>query len=69
MTSTGAVPVRGRRASPRVFAALKRNGYAGDISVESMEYVPDGPGAASRAIGYVRGILEALEASETPRQA
>jgi len=23
--------------------------------------VPDGPGAAARAIGYIRGILEALE--------
>jgi hypothetical protein len=25
------------------------------------EYVPDGPAAAARAIGYLRGILEALE--------
>jgi len=25
------------------------------------EYAADGPGAAARAIGYVRGILEALE--------
>jgi hypothetical protein len=24
------------------------------------DYVPDGPGAAARAIGYVKGILEAL---------
>jgi len=43
-----------------VFEALVRNAYAGDISVEPMEYVPDGAGSAARAIGYVRGILEAL---------
>ena len=61
-------PGQGPARFTPVFAALKRNGYTGDISVEPMEYVPDGPGAAARAIGYVRGILEALEASETPRQ-
>ena len=38
----------------------KRHGYSGDIAVEPFDYVPDGPGAAARAIGYVRGILEAL---------
>jgi len=34
-------------------------GYAGDIAVEPLDYVPDGPGAAARAIGYIQGILEA----------
>jgi D-psicose/D-tagatose/L-ribulose 3-epimerase len=29
--------------------------------VEPFDYVPDGPGAAARAIGYVRGIIEALQ--------
>lgn len=42
------------------FAALKRHGYAGHVAVEPFDYVPDGPAAAARAIGYVRGILEAL---------
>jgi len=28
--------------------------------VEPFEYVPDGPGAAARAAGYVDGLLEAL---------
>ena len=31
------------------------------LGVEPFEYVPDGPAAAARAIGYLRGILEALE--------
>ncbi len=41
--------------------ALVRHGYAGDIAVEPFDYVPDGPGAAARAIGYIKGILEALQ--------
>jgi len=44
-----------------VLAALHRHRYAGDVAVEPFEYVPDGPAAAARAIGYLRGILEALE--------
>jgi hypothetical protein len=32
------------------------------VAVEPFDYVPDGPGAAARAIGYIRGILEALDA-------
>jgi D-psicose/D-tagatose/L-ribulose 3-epimerase len=31
----------------------------GVVAVEPFDYIPDGPAAASRAIGYVRGILEA----------
>jgi len=44
-----------------LIAALLRHNYKGDIAVEPFDYVPDGPGAAARAIGYVRGILEALQ--------
>jgi len=44
-----------------VFTALASSGYLGDMSVEPMEYVPDGPGAAARSIGYVQGILEGLK--------
>lgn len=54
-------PGQGKERFAPIFAALKRNGYTGDVSVEPMEYVPDGAGSAARAIGYVRGILEALE--------
>jgi sugar phosphate isomerase/epimerase len=54
-------PGQGEQRFAPLFAALKRHGYAGDIAVEPFDYVPDGPGAAARAIGYVRGILEALQ--------
>jgi len=54
-------PGQGEQRFAPLFAALKRNRYAGDVAVEPFDYVPDGPGAAARAIGYLRGILEALE--------
>ena len=54
-------PGQGEQRFAPLFAALARHGYAGDIAVEPFDYVPDGPGAAARAIGYIRGILEALE--------
>ena len=53
-------PGQGEQRFAPLLAALTRHGYAGDIAVEPFDYVPDGPGAAARAIGYVRGILEAL---------
>ena len=34
--------------------------YRGIVAVEPFEYVPDGPGCAARAIGYLRGVLEAI---------
>jgi D-psicose/D-tagatose/L-ribulose 3-epimerase len=43
-----------------VLAALKRNDYRGWAAVEPFDYQPDGPGCASRAIGYLRGIEETL---------
>ncbi len=54
-------PGQGELKFSPLFAALKRHRYAGDVAVEPFDYVPDGPGAAARAIGYLRGILEALE--------
>src|SRR5688572_25024037 len=54
-------PGQGEQRFAPLFAALKRHGYAGDVAVEPFDYVPDGPGAAARAIGYIRGIIEALE--------
>jgi sugar phosphate isomerase/epimerase len=52
-------PGQGEQRFAPLFASLKKNGYAGDVAVEPFDYVPDGPGAAARAIGYIRGILEA----------
>jgi sugar phosphate isomerase/epimerase len=42
-----------------ILAALARARYHGAIAVEPFVYKPDGAGAAARAIGYLRGILEA----------
>ena len=53
-------PGQGEQRFAPLIGALVRHGYAGDIAIEPFDYVPDGPGAAARAIGYVRGILEAL---------
>jgi sugar phosphate isomerase/epimerase len=55
-------PGQGEQRFAPLLAALRRNGYGGDVAVEPFDYVPDGPAAAARAIGYVRGILEALAA-------
>jgi sugar phosphate isomerase/epimerase len=51
-------PGQGNDRFAPVFAALRRNGYGGAVSVEPFDYVPDGAAAAARAIGYIRGILE-----------
>jgi len=53
-------PGQGEQRFAPLLAALVRQGYAGDVAVEPFDYVPDGPGAAARAIGYIRGILEAI---------
>ena len=44
-----------------ILAALQGHGYAGICSIEPFVYEPDGPTCAARAIGYVHGLLEALE--------
>lgn len=49
----------GMRFAP-IFAALKRHGYDGTVAVEPFDYVPDGPGAAAFAAGYLRGVRESL---------
>jgi sugar phosphate isomerase/epimerase len=53
-------PGQGEQRFAPLLAALVRHGYAGDVAVEPFDYVPDGPAAAARAIGYIRGILEAI---------
>ena len=56
-------PGQGEQRFAPLLRALVRHGYQGDVAVEPFDYVPDGPAAAARAIGYIRGILEALQAS------
>ncbi|MGH8766087.1 MAG: sugar phosphate isomerase/epimerase family protein [Burkholderiales bacterium] len=56
-------PGQGEQKFAPLLAALVRHKYTGDIAVEPFDYVPDGPAAAARAIGYIRGILEALQPS------
>jgi sugar phosphate isomerase/epimerase len=41
-----------------ILAALRRQRYAGWLAMEPFDAVPDGPGCAAHAIGYVRGLLE-----------
>jgi D-psicose/D-tagatose/L-ribulose 3-epimerase len=53
-------PGQGEDRFAPVFAALKKADYKGVVAVEPFDYVPDGPSSAARAIGYIRGILEAL---------
>jgi sugar phosphate isomerase/epimerase len=53
-------PGQGADRFAPVLRALARGGYAGWIGVEPFEYVPDGPASAARAIGYLRGIEDAL---------
>lgn len=52
-------PGQGSDKFAPLFAALKRHRYAGAVSVEPFDDIPDGPAAAARAIGYIRGIIEA----------
>ena len=54
-------PGQGEQRFAPLFAALRKHRYGGDVAVEPFDYVPDGPGAAARAIGYIKGILEAID--------
>lgn len=54
-------PGQGGQEFAPLLAALLKHGYAGDIAVEPFDYVPDGPASAARAVGYLKGILEALK--------
>ena len=46
----------------RTLLAHQQQGHYGEvIAVEPFDYVPDGPGCAARAIGYLRGVLEGLQ--------
>ena len=46
----------------RTLARMQAQGhYRGIVAVEPFDYVPDGPGCAARAIGYLKGIVEGLD--------
>jgi sugar phosphate isomerase/epimerase len=53
-------PGQGADRFAPVLRALHRGGYAGWIGVEPFDYIPDGPGSAARAIGYMRGLEDGL---------
>ena len=55
-------PGQGELRFAPILAALRRQGYDGIASVEPFVYEPDGPTSAARAMGYLKGLLEALEA-------
>lgn len=45
----------------RTLQQMQRQCHYGDtIAVEPFDYVPDGPGCAARAIGYLRGVLQGV---------
>lgn len=48
----------------RTLLAMQKAGhYNGVVAVEAFDYIPDGPGSAARAIGYLRGVIEAVQAT------
>lgn len=53
-------PGQGMMQFGPILAALRRQGYRGPLAVEPFDYLPDGPGCAARAAGYLQGLLEAL---------
>ena len=55
-------PGQGKRRFAPILQALADTGYNGVIGIEPFDYHPDGSAAAARAIGYLRGIAETLEA-------
>jgi D-psicose/D-tagatose/L-ribulose 3-epimerase len=52
-------PGEGELAFAPILAALAEGNYRGMAAIEPFIYEPDGPACAARAIGYVRGLLEA----------
>jgi sugar phosphate isomerase/epimerase len=52
-------PGEGALAFAPILRALAQSRYGGNASIEPFIYRPDGPACAARAIGYVRGLLEA----------
>jgi sugar phosphate isomerase/epimerase len=55
-------PGEGMLSFAPILAALHECRYPGMAAIEPFVYEPDGPACAARAIGYVRGLREALHA-------
>ena len=53
-------PGQGTDRFAPIIVILRRHAYDGWCAVEPFDYVPDGPAAAARAIGYLRGTEESL---------
>jgi D-psicose/D-tagatose/L-ribulose 3-epimerase len=53
-------PGQGALRFGEIVASLKRGGFTGAIGVEPFIYEPDGRTCAARAVGYMRGLLEAV---------
>jgi sugar phosphate isomerase/epimerase len=53
-------PGEGELAFAPIVTALRDVGWRDVVGVEPFVYEPDGPTCAARAIGYVRGLLEAI---------
>ena len=58
--ANGSGPGFGETKFTPILKTLIKNGYRGYISVEVSQFDPDPQTIASRTIGYVKGILEAL---------
>jgi D-psicose/D-tagatose/L-ribulose 3-epimerase len=56
-------PGQGNLRFGPILATLHQQGYTGRCAVEPFVYEPDGPSCAARAIGYLRGVQEALAPS------
>ncbi len=53
-------PGQGAMKFAPILRALRNAAYAGVVAAEPFDYVPDGMGSAAHAIGYLRGLHEAL---------
>lgn len=53
-------PGEGDLSFAPIVTALRDVGWRDVVGVEPFVYEPDGPACAARAIGYVRGLLEAI---------
>lgn len=53
-------PGQGDDDFPAILRAIRDSGYNGVLAVEPFIYCPDGPMAAARAAGYIRGIWETM---------
>ena len=57
-------PGEGELAFAPILQALAEGGYRGMAAIEPFIYEPDGPACAARAIGYVRGLLDAARRAD-----